>query len=50
MFVDELRRTVEAAPRIELPKVAQLLWRAYAAGQVTEAQGACRKVLPFTAG
>jgi CRP-like cAMP-binding protein len=38
MFVDELRRAVEAAPRLELPKVAQLLWRAYAAGQVTEAE------------
>jgi hypothetical protein len=38
MFVDELRRAVEASPRVELPKVAQLLWRAYAAGQVTEAE------------
>ena len=38
MFVDELRRAVEASPRVELAKVASLLWRAYAAGQVTEAQ------------
>src|SRR3982751_1863496 len=38
MFVDELLRAVEASPRVELPKVASLLWRAYAAGQVTEAQ------------
>src|SRR4051794_30595434 len=38
MFVDELRRVVEAAPRVELPKVSALLWRAYAAGQVSEDQ------------
>src|SRR6185295_7474274 len=38
MFVDELRRAVEASPRVELAKVAGLLWRAYAAGQVTEEQ------------
>src|SRR5215213_2625306 len=38
MFCDELRRAVEASPRVELARVAQLLWRAYAAGQVTEAQ------------
>src|SRR5215218_3732661 len=38
MFIDELRRAVEASPRVELAKVASLLWRAYAAGQVTEAQ------------
>src|SRR3954465_5491621 len=36
MFVDELRRAVEASPRVELARVAQLLWRAYAAGQVSE--------------
>src|SRR4051812_15565524 len=38
MFADELRRAVEASPRVELAKVAGLLWRAYAAGQVSEAQ------------
>src|SRR3954463_4816887 len=38
MFVEQLRRPVEASPRVELAKVASLLWRAYAAGQVTEAQ------------
>src|SRR4051794_31003923 len=38
MFVDELRRAVEASPRAELPTVAALLWKAYAAGQVTEAE------------
>src|SRR3954469_9480832 len=38
MFAEQLRRAVEAAPRVELAKVASLLWRAYAAGQVSEAQ------------
>src|SRR5215217_7484807 len=38
MFVEQLRRAVEASPRVELAKVASLLWRAYAAGQVSEAQ------------
>src|SRR5215212_6666644 len=53
MFVDELRRAVEASPRVELAKVASLLWRAYAAGQVTEDQASelsdlieARRVLP----
>src|SRR3954469_4748574 len=38
MLVEQLRRAVEAAPRVELAKVASLLWRAYAAGQVSEAE------------
>src|SRR3954470_5291360 len=38
MFAEQLRRAVEASPRVALAKVAGLLWRAYAAGQVTEAQ------------
>src|SRR3954447_2719899 len=38
MFVEQLRRAVEASPRVELARVAQLLWRAYAAGQVSEAE------------
>src|SRR3954471_1029012 len=38
MFAEQLRRAVEAAPRAELPTVSGLLWKAYAAGQVTEAQ------------
>src|SRR3954447_11331720 len=38
MFVEQLRRAVAASPRVELTKVSALLWRAYAAGQVTEAQ------------
>ena len=38
MFVEQLRRAVEASPRVELAKVSSLLWRAYAAGQVSEAE------------
>src|SRR4051812_39861585 len=38
MFAEQLRRAVEASPRVELAKVASLLLRAYAAGQVTEDQ------------
>src|SRR5215210_1833380 len=38
MFVEQLRRAVEALPRVELPKVSALLWKAYAAGTVTEAE------------
>jgi hypothetical protein len=53
MFVDELRRAVEASPRVELPTLSSLLWKAYAAGTVTEAQASelserieARKALP----
>src|SRR5919112_4716793 len=38
MFVEQLRRAVEVSPRVELPKVSALLWKAYAAGHVTEAE------------
>jgi hypothetical protein len=38
MFVEQLRRAVEASPRVELGKVSGLLWRAYAAGHVTESE------------
>src|SRR4051812_25632188 len=38
MFVEQLRRAVEASPRAELPTVSGLLWKAYAAGHVTEAE------------
>src|SRR3954453_13155030 len=38
MFAEQLRRAVEASPRCELAKVAGLLWKAYAAGQVSEDQ------------
>lgn len=38
MFADELRRAVESAARVELPAVSVLLWKAFGAGQVTEAE------------
>ena len=38
MFAQQLRRAVEASPRCELAKVSALLWKAYAAGQVSEAE------------
>lgn len=38
MFADEIRRAVEASPRVKLPDVAALLWRAFGQGQVTEAE------------
>src|SRR3982751_5480571 len=38
MFAEHLRRAGEAAPRVELTKVSALLWKAYAAGQVSEAE------------
>src|SRR5689334_24366739 len=38
MFVEQLRCAIEASPRVELTKVSALLWKAYAAGQVTEAE------------
>jgi hypothetical protein len=53
MFVEQIRQAVTAAPRVELPKVSALLWKAYAAGSVTEAQATelsemieARKALP----
>src|SRR3954451_2583753 len=40
MFAEQLRRAVEASPRVELPKVSALLWKAYAAGTVSESDAA----------
>ncbi|MCJ2016417.1 GntR family transcriptional regulator [Methylobacterium sp. E-065] len=37
-YADEIRRQVEAAPRAAVPAVTAALWRAYGAGQVTEAE------------
>lgn len=55
MFADQIRRTVMAAPRVELPNVSALLWKAYAAGQVTETEASelsdlieARKAIPAT--
>ncbi len=38
MFAAEIRRAVEAAPRVKLPEVAALMWRAYSDGHVSEAE------------
>src|SRR5215207_6824695 len=38
MFVEQLRRAAEASSRAELPAVSALLWKAYAAGHVTEVE------------
>lgn len=57
MFADEIRRAAEAAPRVKLPDVAALLWRAFGAGQITEAEAEelsnlieVRKVAPTAPG
>jgi hypothetical protein len=53
MFAEQLRRAIEAAPRVELPKVSALLWKAYAVGTVSESDAAdlsnlieARKAIP----
>ena len=53
MFADEIWRSVEAAPRSRLPDVAAVMWRAYGAGQISEAEAEAlsalieaRKALP----
>ncbi|MCP1551671.1 hypothetical protein J2W76_004995, partial [Methylorubrum zatmanii] len=38
MFCDQIRQSAEAAPRAALPAVAAALWKAFAAGHVTEAE------------
>ncbi|UIY45856.1 transcriptional regulator [Methylobacterium radiotolerans] len=55
MFADEIRRAVEASPRVKLPDVAALLWRAFGEGQVSEAEAEeisalidARKAVPVT--
>src|SRR3954453_9710938 len=40
MFVEHLRRAVEAAPRTQLPVLSGHLWKAYAAGTVSESDAA----------
>src|SRR4051794_12645530 len=40
MFVEQLRCAVEASPRAELPAMSALLWKAYAAGTVSESDAA----------
>src|SRR4051795_10748758 len=53
MFVEQLRRAVEASPRVKLPTISALLWKAYAAGTVSESDAAglsalieARKAIP----
>src|SRR3954454_22819936 len=55
MFCDQLRASIEAAPRVALTKVSALLWKACAAGQVSEAEASAlseaieaRRALPAT--
>ena len=57
MFADEIRRAIEASPRVKLPAVTALMWRAFGAGQVTEAEAEAlsslieaRQVVPVAAG
>ena len=38
MFADEVRRAIEAAPRTALPAITAAMWKAYTAGQVSEAE------------
>src|SRR5829696_3400836 len=40
MFVEQFRRAAEVSPRAELPAVSALLWKAYAAGTVSESDAA----------
>src|SRR4051812_49183281 len=57
MFAFELRAAIEAAPRERLPELSAALWKAFAAGAVTEAQAEAlstlieaRKAVPATPG
>jgi hypothetical protein len=54
MFVDEIRRAVEAAPRNDLPRLSGILWKAYAGGAIGENEAQelaeeieAKKVLPL---
>src|SRR4051812_33224962 len=55
MLVDDLRRAVQASPRVDLPKVSSALWRAFASGLVSEDEAdelsrtiEARKAIPAT--
>lgn len=57
MFVDEIRRAAEVAARVELPAVSVALWKAFSAGQLSEAEAEelsgiidARKALPVAPG
>lgn len=45
MFAEEIRRAAETAPRAGLPAVSALLWKAFAAGGVSEAEAEALSVL-----
>ena len=36
MFADEIRRAVEAAPRVELPRIGEAMWKAWAQGLLAD--------------
>ena len=38
MFANEIRRAIEASPRVKLAEVGEVMWRAWAAGQVSDAE------------
>jgi hypothetical protein len=38
MFIEEIRRAVQAAPRSDLARLAGVVWRAYAAGAIGEGE------------
>lgn len=38
MFADEVRRAIEAAPRVALPAITAAMWKAYTAGQISDAE------------
>lgn len=44
-FADELRRAIEAAPRVSLPDVSKALWKAFAEGQISEVEAEALHVL-----
>lgn len=53
MFADEVRRAVEASPRVGLPAVAEAMWKGWSAGHLTDAEAEelsalieARKALP----
>ena len=53
MFAEQVRQAAMASPRVDLPKVSAALWKAYAAGTVTEAEASelsdlieARKAIP----
>jgi hypothetical protein len=38
MFANEIRRAVEASPRVKLAEVGAVMWKAWGAGQLTDAE------------